>query len=96
MENSLGEKILVFHLENGYIFNLFEKAKGLSYEVQIFTRDSSDARLSTLQRASSYSDRKCPFEGLEDRLSRPKFLLLYSSRMRLQTKKLKLVVEMWT
>ena len=39
-ENSLDEKILVFNLENGYIFNLFEKAKGLSYEVQIFIRDS--------------------------------------------------------
>ena len=68
VENSLDEKILVFNLENGYIFNLFEKAKGLSYEVQIFIRDSRGARLPPVQRASSYSDRKCPFEGLEDRL----------------------------
>ena len=29
-ENSLDEKILVFDLENGYNFNLIEKAKELS------------------------------------------------------------------
>ena len=64
-ENSLDEKILVFDLENGYNFILIEKAKGLSYELEIFTQDSSDACLPPLQTASSYSDRKCPFEGLE-------------------------------
>ena len=47
---------------------MIENAKELSYEVQILTQDSSKAPLSSLQTASSYSNRKCPFEGLEDRL----------------------------